>query len=365
MEFDAVVGNPPYQIEVAKKQSETNGQVPRKNIFQYFQLAADDIATGYTSLIYPGSRWIHRSGKGMKEFGLNQINDKRLSRVEYFPVSEDIFKLIDIPDGISVVFKNMKKTDPGFDFTYCKGDEKATWRLDPPGEDLIPLNPRDGKILQAVKKFVIKNELTYVSERVLPRSLFEIESDFVEKNPHKVRPLVEGCKFDSNSEIKLLTNDKAGPAGRAHWYITLRKVIKVNQQHIDAWKVVVSSAHPGGQENRDWQLSIVDNHSAFGRARVGLGSFKTKAEADNFYAYCNTYLIRFLFLMTEESLTSLAKKVPDVLDYTKNNKLLDFAKDLNAQLYALCGLTPAEVKYVEKTIIDMDTARSRRKTQED
>ena len=94
---------------------------------------------------------------------------------------------------------------------------------------------------------------------------------------------------------------------------------------------------------------------------AGLGSFKTKAEAENFYAYCKTYLVRFLFLMTEGSLTSLAKKVPDVLDYTKSNKLLDFSKDLNKQLYTLCNLTAAEVKYIEKTIIDMDASRSRRK----
>ena len=52
------------------------------------------------------------------------------------------------------------------------------------------------------------------------------------------------------------------------------------------------------------------------------------------------------------------------IEYVKNNKLLDFTKDLNAQLYALCSLTAAEVKYIEKTIIDMDASRSRRKAQE-
>ena len=48
----------------------------------------------------------------------------------------------------------------------------------------------------------------------------------------------------------------------------------------------------------------------------------------------------------------------------QNDKLLDFTKDLNAQLYALCGLTAYEVKFIEKTIIDMDASRSRRKAQD-
>ena len=49
----------------------------------------------------------------------------------------------------------------------------------------------------------------------------------------------------------------------------------------------------------------------------------------------------------------------------QNNKLIRFMKDLSAQHYALCDLTAAEVKYIEKTIIDMDASRSRRKTQVD
>ena len=48
----------------------------------------------------------------------------------------------------------------------------------------------------------------------------------------------------------------------------------------------------------------------------------------------------------------------------KSNKCWSHTKGLNAQLYALCGLTAAEVKYIEKTIIDMDASRSRRKVQD-
>ena len=60
--------------------------------------------------------------------------------------------------------------------------------------------------------------------------------------------------------------------------------------YIDEWQVVVSSAHPGGQEGRDNQISIIDNHSAFGRARVALKSFKTEQEAQNFFKYVKSII---------------------------------------------------------------------------
>ena len=46
----------------------------------------------------------------------------------------------------------------------------------------------------------------------------------------------------------------------------------------------------------------------------------------------------------------------------QNNRLMRFTKDLNAQHYVLCNLTAAEVKYIEKTIIDMDASRLRWKS---
>lgn len=44
MKFDFVIGNPPYQEEVAKVETE-NGQKRSKSIFHFFQISADEIAT--------------------------------------------------------------------------------------------------------------------------------------------------------------------------------------------------------------------------------------------------------------------------------------------------------------------------------
>lgn len=354
MKFRAVVGNPPYQEETAKQESATNGQAPRANIFHYFQMASDSISDRFVSLIYPAARWIHRSGKGLGQFGLSQINDVHLKQIYFYPDPRDIFAEVAIADGISIVFKDNKKTSNGFDYIYCKGGGKISVYLNNPGENLIPLNPQNQLIIDKVSAFVNARKLSWLHERILPRTLFGIESEFVEKNPDVVREYVPGTVFDVDEEVRLFTNDKAGKSGRAKWYITSKKFIpQRSQKYIQEWQVVVSSANAGGQK-RDNQIGIIDNHSAFGRARVALGSFKTEAEAVNFYHYAQASLIKFMFLMTDESLTSLGKRVPDILDYSPENGWLDFSKDISAQLCALIGLTAEEIAFIESTIKPME-----------
>lgn len=332
MKFTAVVGNPPYQLTVAKVDTE-NGQKRSASIFHHFQLSSEELAK-YTSLIYPGGRWIHRSGKGMEQFGLAQINDPHLSLLEFFPDSEDIFERVGIADGLSIVFKDMNKTTNGFNYIYSKNGIRIQAYTENPGENLMPLNPYDVAIVDSIKK-VVNERFVYMHNSVLSQKLFSIESDFVEKNPDLVREYIDGdIFFDPETEIKLFTNDKAGKSGRSKWYVAKKNVIATGLQYLNKWKVVVSSANAGGQK-RSNQLAILDNHSAFGRSRVALKTFDTRKEAENFYKYVKSELIRFAFLMTDESLTSLAKLVPDIEDYKDNNGIIDFSKDLNEQLYKI------------------------------
>ena len=201
-------------------------------------------------------------------------------------------------------------------------------------------------IANAIDDFVAANKLDYINNSpAINRSLFKIESDFVEKNPTLVRPLDSKNDFNPETEVKLLTNDKAGKSGRAKWFVADRSVITAHQSMIDEYQVVVSSANAGGQK-RDNQIQIIDNHSAFGRSRVALKSFKTKAEAENFLKYANSYLMRFAFLLTDESLTSLGKEVPDLLDYSDNNKYVDYSQPIDEQLFKLFKLNSDQVNYV-------------------
>lgn len=347
MNFNVIVGNPPYQITVAQKDTE-NGQKRVSSIFHLFQILADQVGS-YTSLIYPGVRWIHRSGKGLEQFGLQQINDIHLSKLCFYPNANEIFDKVSIADGISIVYKDMSKKEKGFEYIYTENGEKQSVQMSSPGNDLMPLDPNDGHIVSSINSVVANKKFSYLNESVLSQKLFAIESDFVETNPTLVRPYTKESHFDPSFEIKLLTNDKSGKSGRAKWYIANRNVIKAGIGYLDKWKVVVSSANAGGQK-RSNQLEVLDNHSAFGRVKVALKTFDTEKEARNFYKYVDSELIRFAFLLTDEALTSLAKQVPDIGNYKDNNGYINFSGDVNAQLYKLFGITIQEQEHIKSVL---------------
>ena len=345
MKFNAIVGNPPYQEVVDQKES-TNGQKVSISIFQYFQTISEKIGK-YTALIYPGSRWIHRSGKGLEKFGLAQMNDPHLALLEFFPCSKDIFKDVAIADGLSIVLKNMEKKECGFTYKYSVDGKVITIQANNPGNDMFSLNPQDNEIIKRLDNAI--KSFGCLHDSILPRNLFSIESDFVEKNPSLVKEYNDGDYYNPETEIKLFTNDKAGKSGRARWYIANKNVITSGSEYLNKWKVIVSSANAGGQK-RSNQIAIVDNHSAFGRSRVALKTFATEKEAINFFKYATSEIIRFAFLLTDESLTSLAKKVPDLLTYSDENGIIDYNNDINTLLYELFRIDKKNQQHIREIL---------------
>ena len=355
VKFGAIVGNPPYQEE-SNSESASNGQKPRTNIFHLFQILAQKLSNDKTVLILPGKRWLHQSGKGVKDFGKDLINSVQLEKIIFYANSKDVFINSDISDGVSIVVTDKAKTASGFDFVCIENGKPVELHQNNPGDKLIILNPQDAIIANKIANVVKSNNFKYLFGSVLPRSLFGIESDFIEKNRNKVKVFNNGDILNTN-EIKLLTNDKAGPAGRSCWFIIDKNEIKQNDSYINEWQVVVSSAHPGGQEGRDNQAAIIDNKSAFGRSRVALKSFKTQQEAENFFKYISCHFIKYTFLLSDEALSSLARFVPDIGDYSNDHWFIDFTKsiaEIDKQLYAKFGLTDEEIAFIESMIKPME-----------
>lgn len=75
--------------------------------------------------------------------------------------------------------------------------------------------------------------------------------------------------------------------------------------------------------------------------------------------FCQSNIVRFLFLMTDEALTTLAKEVPWFGEWQTADGLLDFNDDVNKQLCTLFKLTKPESTYVTKTIRILDASRGK------
>ena len=128
------------------------------------------------------------------------------------------------------------------------------------------------------------------------------------------------------------------------------KNIKNQDWVLTGFTECLPSANAGGQK-RSNQIAIVDNHSAFGRSRVALKTFETEKEARNFFKYATSEVIRFAFLLTDESLTSLAKKVPDLLDYSDRNGVIDYNGNIDFQLYNLFRIDKKNQLHIKKHLI--------------
>lgn len=246
-----------------------------------------------------------------------------------------MFKEVDIADSLSIVMKDTHKKSNGFSYIHSKKGKEVAIFVNNPKEELFSLNPLDSEIVDSLNCAIAKYGCLH--DAILLYSSFSIESDFVERNPTLVREYNEGDWYNPESEIELFTNDKAGKSGRVRWYIANKKVITTGLDYLNKWKVIVSSANARGQK-RSNQIAIVNNQSAFGRSRVALKTFVTEQEANDFFKYATSGIIHFTFLLTDKSLTSLAKKVPDLLDYSDANGIIDYNDDINAQLYKMFGI---------------------------
>lgn len=344
IKFDAIVGNPPYQEG-------------RRTIFQYFQLIADNMSPSYSCLIYPGKRWMHMSGKGVETFGRDLIEDKKLKELLYYPNATDIFPGIGVDDGVAVVLKEYGANHETIDYSYItidkgieKENKKTRKRTTP--KEIFVLNPDDIPVTEKIYDFVKNNHLCFLHESVTEQKYFGIESNYIETNQSELKEYKDGMKLNKN-EIKVLTNDKAGSGGRTGLYIFDKQIVTKHQDNIKKWKVVVSSAHPGGQNKRNNYLEILDTKTAFGRARVALKFFDTKKEAENFQKYVKSYFVRYTLLLSDEALTSFAKLTPDFKDYSDSMTLLDFSKNIDDQLFNLFGIKEFK-DYIIKVVKDSE-----------
>ncbi|MDZ4656520.1 MAG: Eco57I restriction-modification methylase domain-containing protein, partial [Bythopirellula sp.] len=96
MQFDVIIGNPPYQLGQSGGEAVGSFAMP---IYHKFIEAAKGIEPRYLVMVTP-SRWF-AGGRGLDEFRQEMLTDRRLRSLVDYPDSRDVFPGVDIAGGVS------------------------------------------------------------------------------------------------------------------------------------------------------------------------------------------------------------------------------------------------------------------------
>ncbi|MDE6481198.1 MAG: Eco57I restriction-modification methylase domain-containing protein, partial [Alphaproteobacteria bacterium] len=356
MKFDFCIGNPPYQE--TKNKTETQTQANSNWIYQFFQFEADKIAN-CSCLIYPFGGWFDAPSR-LNGLGNKLLTDRKTVLIRAYEGTTDkrawyrqdkqpnpVFgSNVNLSAGVSIVLRNNKENDSFVYSNRIYSDTEVTVPFDRI-EDITP-NP----VFIGINNKLVGNKLN----TRIKKGIFDIESDFVEKNPNKV----SFNKDDWDTPVQLLTNDKSGSSGRAKLYWTDVKHIPKGREYFDMYKVIMTSAYPkqklvsgvytleNVKKRIEELVEVLPPNSAFGRSRLALFMSKKQTECENFIKYTKTDFFAGLVLQEPNRSSSFGYVIPDQ-DFSDNSDI-DWSKpveDINKQLYKKYQLDKSEIEFLE------------------
>jgi len=326
MQFDVIIGNPPYQLS----DGGGGGGASATPIYNLFADAALSLEPRYAVMITP-SRWFS-GGKGLDEFRDRMLGDHRFVKFVDFPQLYDVFPGVKIRGGLSYWLWD-REHDGGCEVVTMIGNEvvgaPVVRQLD--AYDVLIRRNEAVRILDKVAKYRVNGKPeASLGNQVSARKPFGLTNQRGKATP---KGLEDPVLVFGNQQKSYLE----------------RSVITANQSWIDKWKVLLVKAH--GTSGRDdvtilGEPVVAEPGTACTETYLVIGVCSSEAEAEHLAAYMRTRFVRFLVSLRKitQNITRDSYRFVPVLPMNRLWK----DEDLNKRY----GITSDQISFIESMIAE-------------
>ncbi|MBL3677512.1 MAG: Eco57I restriction-modification methylase domain-containing protein [Alphaproteobacteria bacterium] len=322
MQFDVIIGNPPYQLD--------DGGFGKSAapIYHLFVEQAKTLDPRYLIMVTP-SRWM-AGGKGLDKYRERMLADKRMKAIIDHPKLYEGFPGVKIRGGISYFLWSREHNGP------C--EVQTIWEGKPTG-------PAVARHLDAYDVLVRRNEAVPILEKVKAKGEPTLDRRVSSRKPFGFATNFAGKASAARltDPVKLFANQRVG-------YVE-RQDIVVNPQWIDKWKILMTAVQGTSAAVETKFLSkpiIAEPGTACTETYLVAGVFETEQEAQYYARYLKTRLVRFLVSLRKVTQHATRDVYGFVPDLPLNQKWTD------SKLYKRYGFTSEEVAFVESQVAEHD-----------
>lgn len=323
MQFDVIIGNPPYQLS-------SDGGTRDVPIYQRFIESAKALEPRFLSMIVP-SRWM-AGGLGLAEFRADMLADNRIRSLVDYPVSKDVFPGVEVKGGVCHFLW-------GRDYL---GQCVVTTRR---GDDVV--GPVD-RYLNQYDVFVRDLRAVRILERVLAQEEPALESIMSSRTAFGLASNFKGYRQEASAgDVRFYATSTKG---RFTGWVG-RDQATVNSKWIDTWKAMVPKAgSDGGQKLPDIVLGkpwIAESPSICTQSFLFVPT-ASEAEARSVTTYYRTRFVRFLVSLRKITQDTTAASYRWVPQQAWDRDWTDEA------LYEKYGFSDQDVNFIESQVKSME-----------
>lgn len=335
MQFDVIIGNPPYQL------NDGGYGTSAAPIYQLFVEQAKALEPRYLSMIIP-ARWF-AGGKGLDEFRESMLTDNRLRSIDDFLSASDVFPGVGLKGGVCYFLWN--RDNPGFCrvATHFK-DWPVSTANRPLLEDGADVFIRFNEGLSILKK-VMAVECKADNTVSLPEGNRFDQLVSVRK-PFGLETKFKGEDVKNSDSVMVYQNGGIG-------YID-RESIPAGTELIEKWKIYIGRAAPGTGNKDSYPHRIISTPfigepgSISSETYLCIGPFESRDAAESALSYLTCRLTRLLILLHKPSQDTTRKVYTFVPTQDWTQRWSD------EDLYAKYGITSTEIDFIEKIVRPMD-----------